>query len=281
MNYRESRAYIENAQPLGMVLGLGNMRELMERLGNPQDDLKFVHVGGTNGKGSVIAYLYSTLTLAGYRVGRYVSPTLYSYRERLETAGKKVTREKFAEYITKIAEVIQEMTAEGLPHPTPFEIETAAAFLYFREENCDLVLLEVGMGGDLDATNIISNTMISVLTSISMDHMTFLGTTIGEIAEKKAGIIKEGCHTVTINQEPEAMAVILERCEGMGVACTISDYKEASVLEESCQGQTFRYKGETYQLSLAGVCQVENAVLALNVMEVLGEKGFPTTAEQK
>ena len=281
MNYRESRAYIENAQPLGMVLGLENMLELMERLGNPQDDLKFVHVGGTNGKGSVIAYLYSTLTLAGYRVGRYVSPTLYSYRERLETAGKKVTKEKFAEYITKIAEVIKEMTAEGLPHPTPFEIETAAAFLYFKEENCDLVLLEVGMGGDLDATNIIRTTLISVLTSISMDHMTFLGTTLGEIAEKKAGIIKDGCHTVTINQEPEALAVILERCEGMGVACTISDYKEAAVLEESCQGQTFRYRDEVYRLSLAGVCQIENAVLALNVLDVLSEKGFPVALEQR
>ena len=137
------------------------------------------------------------------------------------------------------------------------------------------------MGGDLDATNIIRTTLISVLTSISMDHMTFLGTTLGEIAEKKAGIIKDGCHTVTINQEPEALAVILERCEGMGVACTISDYKEAAVLEESCQGQTFRYRGEVYRLSLAGVCQIENAVLALNVLDVLSEKGFPVAMEQR
>lgn len=281
MNYRESRAFIENFQSSEMVLGLGNMLELMKRLGNPQDDLKFVHVGGTNGKGSVIAYLYSTLARAGYRVGRYISPTLYTYRERMEVSGSKVTKEKFAEYITKIAEAIEDMTAEGLPHPSPFEMETAAAFLYFKEENCDLVLLEVGLGGDLDATNIIRTAIVSVLASISMDHMTFLGTTLGEIAEKKAGIIKDGCHTVTISQEPEAIAVILERCEGMGVPCTISDYKEASVISESCKGQTFRYKGEIYELSLAGVCQIENAVLALNVLEILSGKGYPTTVEQR
>lgn len=281
MDYRESRAYIDHSQPLGMVLGLGNMQELMKRLGNPQNDLKFVHVGGTNGKGSVIAYLYSALSKAGYRVGRYISPTLYSYRERLEVQGIKVTKEKFAQYITEIAEVIEGMTAEGLPHPTPFEIETAAAFLYFKEENCDLVLLEVGMGGDLDATNIIETTLLAVLVSISMDHMTFLGNTIGEIAEKKAGIIKEGSSVVTTAQEPEALAVILERCEGMGVPCTISNWKEARLLKESCQGQAFRYKGEEYELSLAGVCQIENAVLALNALEILSAKGYPTTVEQR
>lgn len=137
MNYEESRAYIEDAQKYGSVLGLSNMREMMNRLGNPQDRLSYVHVAGTNGKGSVIAYLYSTLSGAGYKVGRYISPTLYSYRERMETAGVPVSREKFAAYLTQVARVIETMTSEGIPHPTPFEIETAVAFLFFADEECE------------------------------------------------------------------------------------------------------------------------------------------------
>ena len=187
MDYKQSRAYIDEAAKYGAVLGLDNMREMLKRLGNPQDSLSYVHVAGTNGKGSVIAYLYHTLTHAGYRVGRYISPTLYSYRERLEVAGERISHEEFANVITAISEVIHQMTEEGLSHPTPFEIETAAAFLYFKEQNCDLVLLEVGMGGNMDATNIIKNTRLAVLVSVSMDHMSFLGNTLGEIAEKKAG----------------------------------------------------------------------------------------------
>ena len=132
MDYQQSRAYIRESEKYGSVLGLANMQEMMKRLKNPQDDLQYVHVGGTNGKGSVIAYLYTTLSRAGYRVGRYISPTIYSYRERMETAGRPVSREKFAEYLTKVAEVIAKMTEEGLPHPTPFEIETAVAFLFLR-----------------------------------------------------------------------------------------------------------------------------------------------------
>ena len=223
MDYKQSRAYIDEAAKYGAVLGLDNMREMLKRLGNPQDSLSYVHVAGTNGKGSVIAYLYHTLTHAGYRVGRYISPTLYSYRERLEVAGERISHEEFANVITAISEVIHQMTKEGLPHPTPFEIETAAAFLYFKEQNCDLVLLEVGMGGNMDATNIIKNTRLAVLVSVSMDHMSFLGNTLGEIAEKKAGIIKPGCKVVTTKQQKEAEQVILSVCEKQGVPYVISD----------------------------------------------------------
>lgn len=277
MNYQESRAYIEKSQEYGSVLGLDNMKELMGRLGNPQDDLSYVHVAGTNGKGSVIAYLYSVLTRAGYRVGRYVSPTIYSYRERMEVDGRKITREKFADCISRIAGVIQDMTQEGLSHPTPFEIETAAAFLYFKEENCDLVLLEVGMGGDLDATNLIRTTKLAVLVSISMDHMSFLGNTLGEIAEKKAGIIKPGCRAVTAQQKTEVMEVFEGKCESLQVPLTVSDSDTAEILCENYLGQTFRYKGEIYEIHLAGVYQKENAVLALNALEILDDLGYPTS----
>lgn len=281
MNYEESRAYIEKSQGGQWIFGLDSMRELAKRLGNPQDDLSFVHVGGTNGKGSVIAYLYSTLTRAGYRVGRYISPTLYTYRERMEINGKRISKEKFAGYVTRIAEIIGEMTGEGLTSPTPFEIETAVAFQFFKDENCDIVLLEVGLGGEDDATNIITNTKLALLVSISMDHTAILGNTLGEIAEKKAGIIKKGCHVVTAAQAPEAMEKILARCEELGAACTVSDDTAVTVLRESVQGQTFSYKGEEYELSLAGVCQEQNAALALDALIVLSETGYPTTLEQR
>lgn len=252
MNYEESRAYIRAAElKKGIVLGLENMRELMRRLGDPQDELKYVHVAGTNGKGSVIAYLYSALSGAGYRVGRYISPAVYSYRERMEVNGEPVSREKFAAYVTRIAEVIDEIVKEGKPHPSVFEIETAAAFLYFRDEKCDLVLMEVGMGGDLDATNIISTTVLSILVSISMDHTAFLGNTLGEIAEKKAGIIKPNSHMVTVKQQPEAEAVIRRICAEQNVPYEAADRDSAEVLEASITGQTFLYKGEKFVQSNA------------------------------
>ena len=140
MNYQESREYIDKiTREIPSVLGLDHMRELMKRLGNPQDDLKYVHVAGTNGKGSVIAFLYSVLSGAGYQIGRYFSPTLYSYRGRMEVSGSRISREDFAAYITQVSDVIAAMTKYGYPHPTAFEIETAVAFLFFKKENCDLV----------------------------------------------------------------------------------------------------------------------------------------------
>ena len=281
MDYSQSRAYIKNSEQYGSVLGLTNMRNLMERLGNPQDTLKIIHVAGTNGKGSVIAYLYTVLSGAGYHVGRYISPTIYSYRERMEAAGEPVSREKFAEYLTKVARAIQEMTQEGLPHPTPFEIETAVAFLFFEGEGCDLVLLEVGMGGDLDATNVIRNPVLSVLVSISMDHMSFLGNTLGEIAQKKAGIIKKGCPMITVAQKPEAKRVIREVCARLDVPFVQSDPQAAQTVQESVEGQTLRYRGEEYHISLAGVYQKENAVLALDALDILEKQGYPTSLEQR
>lgn len=281
MNYQESRAYIKNAEQYGSALGLANMKELLDRLGNPQDDSRYIHIAGTNGKGSVIAYLYTVLLEAGYHVGRYISPTIYSYRERMEAAGRKISREKFAGYVTEISLAITEMTKEGLPHPTPFEIETAAAFLYFKEEQCDLVLLEVGMGGDLDATNIIRSPLLAVLVSISLDHQAFLGNTLGEIAKKKAGIIKSGCQTITMAQAPEVMTVIREKCREKDVPLYVADRKEAEVQRADCFGQAFSYHGESYEISLAGAYQTENAVLALKALELLDYAGFPTSLAQR
>ena len=282
MNYQESREYIDKiTREIPSVLGLEHMRELMKRLGNPQDDLKYVHIAGTNGKGSVIAFLYSVLSGAGYRIGRYVSPTLYSYRGRMEVSGSRISREDFAAYITQVSDVIAAMTKDGYPHPTAFEIETAVAFLFFKKENCDLVLLEVGMGGNLDATNIIKNTVLAVLVPISMDHQAFLGDTLAEITQKKAGIIKPGCSVVTVGQRPETMEVIREVCREKGADLTETDLSSAKAVKEDFAGQTLEYRGETYELSLAGSYQTENAALALDALEVLNHKGYPTTVEQR
>ncbi|MDO4307298.1 MAG: folylpolyglutamate synthase/dihydrofolate synthase family protein [Eubacteriales bacterium] len=281
MNYQQSRAYIKDAEQYGSVLGLANMQELLNRLGNPQNDSRYIHIAGTNGKGSVIAYLYTVLSEAGYHVGRYISPTIYSYRERLEAAGRKVSREKFAEYVTEISRAVEEMTEEGLSHPTPFEIETAAAFLFFKEEQCDVVLLEVGMGGDMDATNIISSPLLAVLVSISLDHQAFLGNTLEEIAEKKAGIIKSGCETVTMAQAPEVLRVIEEKCKKENVPLYIADGKKAEVLQADCFGQTFCYEGENYEISLAGAYQTENAALALKALALLEKNRLCTSLAQR
>lgn len=282
MDYQQSRAYIRNAeQYAGGAMDLINIKELMKRLGNPQDQLKYIHVAGTNGKGSVIAYLYTTLMKAGYHVGRYISPSVYSYREKIETEGKPISREKFAEQTTRVAAVIEEMTAEGLAHPTPFEIDTAVAFLFFAEEKCDPVILEVGMGGITDATNLITTTELAVLVPISMDHQSFLGNTISEIAEKKAGIIKPGSSVVTIGQETEALEVIKKTGAEAGADVCVADVSEAEVLEADFTGQRFCYKGEEYTLSLAGSYQTENAVLALEALRILDERGYHTTLEQR
>ena len=161
-------------------------------------------------------------------------------------AGSAVSREQFAGYVTRVAAAIKEMTTEGLAHPTPFEIETAVAFLFFAEEKCDLVILEVGMGGNLDATNIIRNTVLAVLVPISMDHQAFLGNTLSEIAEKKAGIIKPGCSVVTVGQQPETMAVIERVCREIGADLTEADLHEAIAVKEDFAGQTLEYRGENY-----------------------------------
>lgn len=281
MDYQQSRAYIEDANKYGSVLGLDNMKAMMERLGNPQDQLKYVHVAGTNGKGSVIAYLYSTLSAAGYRVGRYTSPAIYSYRERMEVAGVPVSREKFAGYVTQVAEAIDNMTRANLPHPTPFEIETAVAFLFFAEEKCDLVLMEVGMGGDLDATNIIRNVLAAVITSVGIDHQDFLGKTLQEIAEKKAGIIKPGCAVISAVQEKEAESVIRREAEKAGTEVCFPEPAHLIENREVFGKQYFIYDNSEYEIPLPGTHQIGNACEALEVLKILEKKGFPTTLEQR
>ena len=192
MKEREAAEYIESISGRGIVPGLDSIRELCRRLGDPQKALKFVHVAGTNGKGSVSAYMAEALKCGGYRVGRYISPVIFDYRERIQAGGRYITKEALGRLMEQVKQTCDEMVSEGMPQPTAFEVETALGFLYFKEKNCDIVILETGMGGLLDATNVIDSPLVAVITSVSMDHMKFLGNTLEEIAAQKAGIIKAG-----------------------------------------------------------------------------------------
>ena len=280
MNYQEARVYLDDAAKYGSVLGLENMREMMAGLGDPQDQLKFIHISGTNGKGSVLAYLSTILKEAGYRVGRYVSPTLFSYRAWIQVKEEYIKKESYARHVSAIKKVIDDMTAAGKAHPTPFEIETAVAFLYFAEEHCDIVVLETGLGGDTDATNIIRTPVMEVLVSISMDHMQFLGNTITEIARHKAGIIKPGTVVVSTRQQPEAMRVIEEKAKEQRAELVKADWTQAENVRYGIKEQSFSYGGlEDLKIHLAGSYQIPNAVTAVEAAAALQKLGYDIREE--
>ena len=196
MDYKEAREYLESTNKYGSVLGLDNIKELLKRLGNPQNRLNVVHFAGTNGKGSTMAYLESILLCAGYSVGKYTSPAVFDEREIITVDRTPISEEDVAHYIEIISIIVEEMVSEGLAHPTRFEIETAMAFLFFAELELDVCLIECGMGGRDDATNVFEKNLLAVITSISLDHTKELGDTIEQIKENKEGIIKEGCPVV-------------------------------------------------------------------------------------
>lgn len=278
MNYREAMEYVESLQQYGRVFGLANMQRLCERLGNPQDELKFVHIAGTNGKGSVLAYVSTVLQTAGYRVGRYISPTIFDYRERIQVNGRPIAQSALCRYLEQLKETSEQLTQEGLPHPTPFEIETAMAFLYFREKKCDIVVLEAGLGGRLDATNIIRTTVCAVLTSIGMDHMAVLGNSPEKIAEQKADIIKPGCIAVSGMQKEEVMRVIERTAAERKCRLFITAMNRVEQIKYGMTKQRFHYENhKNLEISLLGQYQIENAVLAVDVIDALGKEGFPVS----
>lgn len=206
MNYEEAIYYLEHASTFGIQLGLGRIEELLKRLGNPQNTYKTIHVTGTNGKGSVTAMIASALCQAGFHTGRYTSPHLEDYTERIHVDDHDISKADFAQAVAVVKEAVTAMTADGLEGPTEFEMLTAAAFWHFAQEKVDYAVIEVGMGGLLDSTNVIVPE-VSVITNVAMDHMKYCGNTIEEIAVQKAGIIKEGVPVVTTATEP-ALSVI-------------------------------------------------------------------------
>ncbi|WP_104804273.1 bifunctional folylpolyglutamate synthase/dihydrofolate synthase [Blautia marasmi] len=281
MNYEEARVYLDEVSKYGSVLGLDNMRELLGRLGNPQDDLKFIHISGTNGKGSALSYMSTILSGAGFRTGRYISPTLYAYRERIQVDGVMIDRESLAALVTVVKEAVDAMEAENKGNPTVFEVETALSFLYFKEQKCDIVVLETGLGGTLDATNVVKTTVMEMISSIGMDHMEFLGGTLQEIAENKAGIIKPHTWVVSAEQDPQAAEVIKRVCREKDCKLSVVDPDAFQDVHYGYEKQTFTYKNwKDVEITLAGTYQVTNAALALEAVEALRKLGYSLTEEQ-
>lgn len=274
MDYAMAMKYIEEKNKLGSVPGLVNVKELLLRLGNPQNRLKCLHIAGTNGKGSVFSYVDSALRENGYRVGRYISPTIFDYRERFSINGNNISKESFAALTERVAIIVDEMTREGNYNPTAFEIETAIAFLYFYEEKVDFALVECGMGGSLDATNVIDDPLLTVMASISMDHMQFLGDTIEKIALNKAGIMRAGKTTVSYPQI-SGVKTVLEDCAGkLDNHIIYADIAGLTNISMGLNGTGFVYKNRKYDIGLLGTHQIYNAMTAIEVLDALSGMGI-------
>lgn len=284
---------MKSIKQYGSVLGLDNMRVLLEKMNHPEQGLKVVHVAGTNGKGSVIAYLESVLICAGYKVGKYTSPVVFDVRENFQLDGEYISKTAYAECMTKVKEAGDKMVKEGFCHPTPFEVETALAFLYFHQSQCDIVLLETGMGGETDATNVMDQVLCSVITSISLDHMNFLGDTVEEIAKIKAGIIKEGCDVVLYHQSEKVTDVIKKVCSEKKAHLCVTGTPENIIIDVG--GETrfdYRIKGigggkpdciekdndkgylKHLKIKMPGTYQPYNAVAAIEAALILQQNGF-------
>lgn len=270
MEYREALEYIESIGHFGSKPGLERVSALLEALGNPQNDLKFIHIAGTNGKGSCAAMTASIIKAAGYKVGLFTSPYLYRFNERMQFNGREIDDNELA----KLIEIIKPLADKMDDNPTEFEIITAAAMLWYKLKGCDIVVLEVGLGGIYDATNIISAPEVAVIMNIGYDHTEILGDTLSEIAMNKAGIIKHGCECVLYPQTSEVTEVIRDKCDEVGAVLHIADFDEIKPEFDSVYGQSFMFKDEVYALPLLGDHQLRNAAVVLEVVEVLRKRGW-------
>ncbi len=276
MNYKETLEYISSINWKGSVLGLSRIRDLLDLLGNPQKDLKFIHIAGTNGKGSTAAFLSSVLIEAGYKVGLFTSPYIEVFNERMQINNTNISDEELAEITTYIRPFADSMEDKA----TEFELNTAICMEYFKRNSCDIVVLEVGMGGELDSTNVIDSPEAAVITAIGLDHTEELGDTVEKIAKTKAGIIKEGCSAVLCKQAESVMDVIRNRCDEVHVTLDISEPDKVEFLSLSIDGQKFRYPGfEELEIPLIGSYQLENVALALKTIEVMQKRGWEISNE--
>ena len=278
MNYI---SLIEELKKRGSVPGLDAIEGLLEELGHPEDNLKVVHIAGTNGKGSIFAYLSSILIAAGFKVGRYISPTISCYEERFQINVEYITKDKLARLYNIVEEAMKREEEKTGLKPTLFEVETAISFLYFKEEKVDYALIEVGMGGRMDATNVIRHPELTVISSISYDHQAFLGDTLEEIAWQKAGIIKESCPVVLSENSDEVCKVIEQEATKKKVKCIEIKPTDYEVLSETPYGSTFLWKEQRYETKLPGRHQVSNAVTALAASEYLFRKDYEKNNARK
>ena len=271
MNVNEALNYIHSISWMGTIPGLERVRELLRRMGNPERKLKFIHIAGTNGKGSTAAMLASVLTEAGYRAGLYTSPYILRFNERMQVCGEEISDEELAE----ITEFVRPL-ADGMEaHPTEFDLVTAIAMEYFLRHKCDVVVLEVGLGGELDSTNAIPAPEAAVICNIGLDHMQLLGNTPEKIARAKAGIIKDGCDCVLYAQSPSVEAVFEEVCREKGARLHRAGMEDLHLISHGLEGQTFDWKERaSLRIPLLGEHQLHNASVVLTTLEVLSQKGW-------
>lgn len=270
MDYKEAISYINKIEWFGSKPGLERVSALLEKLGRPQDSLKYVHIAGTNGKGSCASMMASVLKSAGYKTGLFSSPYLYQFNERMQINGRQIENDVLAGLVSEVAPVADSMDE----HPTEFEIMTAVALLWYAREKCDIVVLEVGLGGRYDATNVIENSEVSVIMNIGLDHTAILGDTIAKIAWEKAGIIKENSNTVMYAQSSEAEEVIAEECRKKNSSLLVADFAEIVPEFDSLEGQSFTYRGRPFAIPLLGAHQRRNAAVVIDACTVLREKGW-------
>jgi len=278
MDYCEAISYLENCYRFGSKKGYDNFRKLMDMLGDPQKNLNVIHVAGTNGKGSVCAMLYSILLEQGYNVGLFTSPHLVSYNERISAGGKYICNDDFARHIEIIKNKVLELFNNTDEFFSFFEIITAAAFNYFYEKNLDFVILEVGLGGRLDSTNIIEKSLVSVICSISFDHTEYLGNTISEIAWEKGGIIKKNSFTVLYSQSKKVYNVINKICSEKKSKLFYTEDYGIEIVEQNLDGTIFNVSNDFFSynnvfIGLCGDYQVFNACNALMTVEALKKQG--------
>lgn len=279
MNYQEALSYINDKNKYGSRLGLSSVGKLLEFLGNPHLGLNYLHVAGTNGKGSTSSYLAHALESAGYKVGLYTSPYLERFNERIQINNMDIPDEVLARVTDLVKTAADKMVEQGFEHPTTFEILTAIAFIYYKEEQTDYVVLEVGLGGRFDSTNIIDRALVSVITTLDYDHIVELGDTLGKIAYQKAGIIKENGLVVSYPQAEEAMEVIKEVAREKNADLYFSPNHKIKITEENEFGSIFDYsigehKLDNLKISMIGEYQIFNASLAVTTLLILRDKGL-------
>ena len=276
MNYTEALDYIHSVSWKGSVPGLSRIRELCDRMGNPEKGLRCVHIGGTNGKGSTAAYLTAVLRAAGYRVGTFTSPYVRTFNERIAVDGKPVSNY----LLTKAVEAAKPHADNMADRPTEFELITAVGFEVFRRKKVDVVVLEVGLGGRFDSTNIIEKPLLSVITGIAFDHMQLLGSTLGEIAWEKAGILKKGCPAVMARLAEEAKAVIEAEASEKNCVLTTVDPEEIAVHSDTLSGIVMDYKTrKNLSTTLIGSYQPRNIALVLEAVDALRKSGLEIPEE--
>lgn len=283
MNYQEATAYIEEIRGrLASDYSLDRVMKLAGLMGHPERKLRIVHIAGTNGKGSVGAYIANALAMSGYIVGRFASPALFDPREQIQrvlgnhfgTDTAWISEEEVAERITQIAQCVRKMEQVGGESPTAFEIETVMAFEQMVRWHTDVAVIEVGMGGSNDATNIIEKPVLTVFTKISRDHTGFLGNTLEEIASNKFGIIKAGCPVVSVRQEQPVMEMLKEICQHRGLKLRVAEPEQIRQKDYTLDKTSFRYQGYPLEIRQLGAYQPENAVIAFEALKLLAQTGF-------